>query len=241
MSLRHTSWSGTNVLIDSSTIGAVGGPTVVWSPTMTGSTCNYPSAQAYSICVGKLIPGVGTVGNGMVQAGQPPFNNPYLMQVPPIQFAPRIGLAFDVTGHGNLVLRAGAGAFPDRYQGNQIFNFISNPPATYTATLYNSTVASLNGNNALSAPVSLNTMDTNAKVPVVYNWNMGIQAKLPKAFSTDIAYVGGTSRHLINMVNVNGVPFGGAFLAQNQGSNEVRVYTWRERVQLHVYPSDPGL
>jgi hypothetical protein len=201
---------GTNILIDSVT-GAV-----VWTPTMAGSVCNYPAAQAYAICSGKLIPGVGTATNGLVQSGQVPFNNPYLMKVPPIFFAPRFGLAFDVTGHGDFVFRMGAGAFPDRYQGNQIFGMITNPPSTMTTTLYYGQATSINPNNALMAPMNISAIDTNDKIPVVYNWNMGIQAKLPKAFSTDIAYVGSTSRHLINQTNINGIPFGGAFLLANQ-------------------------
>ena len=202
--------NGTNVLIDSVT------KQVVWTPTMVGSSCNYPAAQAYSICQGKLIPGIGSVSNGLVQTGQVPFNNPYLMKVPPIFFAPRFGLAFDVTGKGNLVVRMGAGAFPDRYQGNQIFGLISNPPSTYTATLYNGQMQTINPNNALSAPVNINAIESDDKIPVVYNWNTGIQAKLPKAFMVDVAYVGSTSRHLLNQTNINGVPFGGAFLLENQ-------------------------
>jgi hypothetical protein len=202
--------NGQKILIDSAT-GAV-----AWSSTMTGSACNYPAAQAYSLCVGKLIPGIGSSSDGMIQAGKVPLNNPYLMKVPSIFFAPRLGLAFDVTGHGNFVFRMGGGAFPDRYQGNQIFNFIGNPPATYTPTLYNSSIASMTATNALSAPVSINAIETDDKIPVVYNWNTGIQAKLPMSFMADVAYVGSTSRHLINMTNINGVPFGGAFLAKNQ-------------------------
>ena len=197
--------AGTNVLIDSVT------KQIVWSPTMTNSSCPYPAATAYNICQGKFIPGIGSMSNGLLQAGQTPLNNPYLMTVPPLFFAPRFGLAFDVTGHGNLVLRAGGGAFPDRYQGNQIFNFIGNPPATYSPTIYNNNVYSLDPNSALGAPVNINGIDTKGRMPVVYNWNAGIQAKLPKGFTTDIAYVGSTSRHLINMDNVNGIPFGGAF------------------------------
>ncbi len=59
-------------------------------------------------------------------------------------------------------------------------------------------------------------MEYNAKVPEVYNWNAGIQARLPKAITADISYVGSTARHLVNAYNYNAVPFGAMFQAQNQ-------------------------
>jgi hypothetical protein len=180
---------------------------------VTGATVT--CALQYDTCKGKVIPGAGSSLNGLVQAGQKGMNA-YLMKVPPIFFAPRFGLAFDVTGKGNVVFRMGGGAFPDRYQGNQIFTLITNPPASAASTVYNAYAQNLSSSGAYATPYNLNGIDTNDKIPVIYNWNAGIQATLPKGFSTDIAYVGGTSRHLVDAYNLNGIPFGGAFLPQNQ-------------------------
>jgi hypothetical protein len=50
----------------------------------------------------------------------------------------------------------------------------------------------------------------------VINYSAGIQSKLPKAFRLDLNYVGSVSRHLMEVTNINGVPYGADFLPQNQ-------------------------
>ena len=47
-----------------------------------------------------------------------------------IHYAPRLGFAYDVTGKQSLVLRGGAGVFYDRFQGNEVFDMLTNPPTT---------------------------------------------------------------------------------------------------------------
>ena len=209
--------AGSSQLIDSVTGNNVTASCAGMFPLQTAS-------QAYNLCVGKLIPGIGSSMDGLIHPGSVLPNgsnqNVYLMKAPPLSFAPRFGLAYDVTGKGNIVFRMGAGAFPDRYQGNNIFNpgLIGNPPTNSTVTLYNGMAQNIAqaGASGLSAPLNINGVAYNDVTPIVYNWNSGIQARLPKAFTADISYVGGTSRHLIQGYNVNGIPFGGAFLPANQ-------------------------
>jgi hypothetical protein len=43
-------------------------------------------------------------------------------------FGPRVGIAYDLSGHGTTVLRAGYGLYFDRNFGNATFNAIQNPP-----------------------------------------------------------------------------------------------------------------
>ena len=43
-------------------------------------------------------------------------------------FAPRVGFAYDLTGHQNTVLRGGYGMFYERVEGNFIFSAVNNPP-----------------------------------------------------------------------------------------------------------------
>ena len=49
-------------------------------------------------------------------------------------FAPRIGFAYDLTGHQKTILRAGAGIFYERLAGNEMYNLIQNSvPFAYQA------------------------------------------------------------------------------------------------------------
>ena len=74
----------------------------------------------------KIVPGSGDVSNGIGQAGK--NVSKYLMDNQGIQFGPRVGVAWDVTGKHNFVFRAGGGIFYDRIQGNEVFDMLTNPP-----------------------------------------------------------------------------------------------------------------
>ncbi len=168
-----------------------------------------------SLAIGKLIPGVGDPANGLAQGGQKGVNN-YLMKVPSILWAPRVGLAFDLTGRQNLVLRLGAGRFYDRYQGNEIFNLINNPPANMQTTIVNGLASNISANSPLNSVAGITAIDYSGKIPTIYNWSAGIQAKLPGSMTLDVAYVGSQSQQLLFNQDLNSVPFGAAFLPQNQ-------------------------
>ena len=168
-----------------------------------------------SLAVGKLVPGVGDPANGLAQGGQKGVNN-YLMKVPSILWAPRVGLAFDLTGRQNVVLRLGAGRFYDRYQGNEIFNLINNPPANMQTTVVNGLASNISSNNPLNSVAGITAIDYAGKIPTIYNWSAGIQAKMPGSMTLDVAYVGSQSQQLLFNQDWNAVPFGAAFLPQNQ-------------------------
>jgi len=53
---------------------------------------------------------------------------------PALVAAPRFGLAWDVTGHSNWVIRGGAGLFYDRPDGNTVFSTPGNPPTATEQT-----------------------------------------------------------------------------------------------------------
>ncbi|MGA2269618.1 MAG: carboxypeptidase regulatory-like domain-containing protein [Bryobacteraceae bacterium] len=170
--------------------------------------------------IGLIVPGSGSFSDGVLQAGK--GISPYLMKSPGILWAPRAGLAWDVTGSHNLVFRAGAGVYYDRYMGNDIFNMIINPPAILQSTIYNDLATNIAKSTQYLSPFSLSAIDYNGNIPTVVNYSAGIQAKLPSAIRLDAAYVGSISRHLMETINLNAVPYGGYFLPQNQDPTKVK-------------------
>lgn len=173
-----------------------------------------------SLLIGMVVPNSGNYANGLVQAGQ--GVSKYLMKSPGILWAPRLGIAYDLTGKGNVVFRAGGGVYYDRYQGNEIFNLITSPPVILQPTVYNGLAKDISLNNAYLSPTSITAIDYNGKIPTIINYSAGFQVRLPWALVLDASYAGGTSRHLLENININSVPYGGTFLAQNQDPVKVK-------------------
>ena len=173
-----------------------------------------------AVAIGTIVPNSGNLLNGVFQAGH--GISKYLMASPGILLGPRVGFAYDVTGRHSLVLRAGGGIFYDRYQGNEIFSELQNPPTTFVPTLYYSQLSNVSVNNAFLSPSSLQALSFNGNVPTVYNFSLGIEAKLPWEMTLDTSYVGSLSRHLILLRNLNPVPYSATFLPQNQDPTKVK-------------------
>jgi hypothetical protein len=177
----------------------------------TGATVQNPGY------IGRIVPGSGNLLNGIAQPGK--NINKYLMQGNGLLPAPRLGLTVDLTGHSNVVFRAGGGIYYDRYQGNEIFNLITNPPTIQVPTLVNVLASNITLGAGATVPPGvpgLTAISFNAKVPASYNMSAGIQAKLPWSTVLDVSYVGSMGRELLYNQNINGVPYGANFLAANQ-------------------------
>lgn len=164
--------------------------------------------------IGRIVPGSGSLTDGILPAGK--GINKYLMKDRGIHYGPRVGFAYDITGHSDFVLRGGGGLFYDRYQGNIIFDEITNPPTIFQPSLTFGFINQIDANNALLGPPSLNAVQFEGKIPTVSSFSLGVQSKLPYSFVLDTAYVGSRSSHLLQRLNLNAVPYGATFLPQNQ-------------------------
>src|SRR6185436_6884739 len=82
--------------------------------------------------IGRLTPGSNRF-NGALQAGQ--GINEQLQDGNAFRVSPRVGVVYDLTGHGDTILRGGYGIFYDRPQGNQVFDMIANAPGVLNSTL----------------------------------------------------------------------------------------------------------
>jgi len=166
-----------------------------------------------STYIGKIVNGTGNLLNGIAQAGK--GVNKYLMMNRGVHYAPRFGLAWDVTGNQRFVVRTGAGIFYDRFQGNEVFDMLGNPPTIFSPTLVNDLLSNINPNNIQLAPSGLNAFDYNGNVPTVYNYSFGVQTRVSESMVLDVSYVGNQTRHQLQRVNLNAIPYGATFAPQN--------------------------
>ena len=182
----------------------VGGQRVALNPA-TGQTL--PATD-----IGYLIPGTGSSTNGILQSGK--GISQYLNRGPSWTWGPRLGIAW--SPFDNVVIRTGAGIFHSRDSGNRFFNQVTNPPESANSQLNYGYAQDIATSGALLGPPTMYAVDPTNKVPSVINYTFGVQLKLPKSLVLDVAYVGSQSRHLQDYHDINAVPYGAAFLPQNQ-------------------------
>lgn len=187
------------------------------NPATGGRAAFDPVTNTYlpSFDIGLEVPGVGQPFQGICQSTACP-NGKYLFPSLHPQWGPRFGLAYDVTGKQNLVVRAGGGIYYDRIQGNRIFDMVTNPPESVSPTLNQNLVSSIDPKSVLLGPPSLDASDPTGKIPTTYSYNLSVQGRLPWAMTLDVAYVGSQSRHLQDNKNLNYNAFGQCFQPQNQ-------------------------
>jgi hypothetical protein len=165
--------------------------------------------------IGRIVPNSGDLLNGIRKGGEDGVSK-YLFKDRGIHYAPRFGVTYDLTGRQDFIVRAGGGVFYDRYEGNLAFAQITNPPTSFTPRISYGLLQDINPAAALLAPSGLNAPDFEGEVPTTYNFNLGIQKKLPFMMIWDLAYVGSIQNHLPRQLNINAVPYGATFAAANQ-------------------------
>ncbi len=126
-------------------------------------------------------------------------------------FAPRVGFAYDMTGKGT-VLRGGFGMFYERTAGNEQYNMMNNVPFTNNPTVNNiflsdpRTTWDTGATSAAAYAVSGITGATlKHDIPTTIQYNLGIQHDLGGKAVVSLSYVGNTSYHQTDTVEVNGL------------------------------------
>jgi hypothetical protein len=186
----------------------------------TGQIVTVPGAANTQALIGTPIPGSGNALNGIRRAGDGIAETGYVW--PTLVIGPRFGMAYDLTGNQDTILRAGGGLYYDRPDGNTVFSIPGNPPLATARDLRNGQLQTL-GQGLEPVPVpALITFQYEAQVPASWQWQAGVQRALPWAMATDISYVGNHGFNRLGSfqggtrMNLNAVDFGAAYLPQNQ-------------------------
>jgi Carboxypeptidase regulatory-like domain/TonB-dependent Receptor Plug Domain len=138
-----------------------------------------------------------------------------ILENPGLAWMPRLNVAWDVGGKGDLVLRAGAGLFVNRVQGNYDYYSSGQMPNTYGASINWDQVPDLDFRTMgtidpfafASFNVSSRDLQSN-DLPRTANMSFTIEKRLPGNNILSVAYVGTQGRHLPQQKSVNIIPLG---------------------------------
>jgi len=176
----------------------------------------YDPSQAVSIFTGSgvlrgsIIPGSGNFFNGMIEEGSSGL--PQGAIDAGINFAPRIGVSWDVAGDAKTAVRAGFGIFHERFRQNNLnFDGLGNTPLSYTPRLFGGNIDQISPalvNSGVRFPVTAVGASREGHPPRTYSWYAGVQRQLPWKFAIDAAYVGNKGTNFAYVRNINQLPLG---------------------------------
>jgi len=180
------------------------------APTFLASGALDTNGPGFATVPGVILSNVRFYLNGVGLAGKNGIP-PGLVDNHWNTIAPRIGFAYDLTGKGKTVLRAGGGLFYERLGGNEMYNLGQNSvPFAYQSAptnVYfdNPTTSYLNGQSAASPyfPANVQAIAQAYKIPTALQWSMGIQHQLRDNAVFGVTYVGNSNYHQSMGRNIN--------------------------------------
>ncbi|MGH9162290.1 MAG: hypothetical protein ACRD2X_20175, partial [Vicinamibacteraceae bacterium] len=163
---------------------------------------------------GEILPAV-KIGTFASNSGDPANGvqifDETVLDAPPIQVAPRVGFSWDVAGDGRTAVRGGFGVFPDRFNDDLILQLVELPPLVNTPSVNYTTIDELLSSPLSLSPATTRHLDTDYEPQMKYNWSVGVQRDLGYQLVADVAYVGSAGRNLLQVRDLNAVPYGTRF------------------------------
>ena len=134
-----------------------------------------------------------------------------------LDFGPRLGFAYDVTGTGKTVIRGGFGMMYERIQGNDMYNAGPNVPFSANVGLNNVSLSDPKTNVVSGVtsvfpplPVVVNSLTGLSKddysAPVSYQFSIGAERQIGSKAVFSAMYVGTQNRHQNYYQQINNPP-----------------------------------
>jgi hypothetical protein len=175
--------------------------------TFDPSVYNPAQAPPFANAAGTLID--RTQGNLLVGIIQGGVNSPYGDSIYKFQkdgWQPRAGMAYDLSGSGETVLRSAFGIYFDQpLVGLFEENSFSMPPIVNTVTFTNPTLANpAQGQTSTTTGVrTIIASGTDFKNPRTTQWNVGITRRVATWMTAEASYVGSHGDNLIRPTDIN--------------------------------------
>jgi hypothetical protein len=155
----------------------------------------------------------------LTQVGQPGLSRLY--EPDHKNFSPRVSVAWDATGKGKTVLRAGWGLFYDAFSQDIFLGHLPYPPFFDPGPAYNPVgpeqiipAANTTGTITAGQPVfdssgcgtvecDIFTVDRHIKTPYMENYNVNLQQQLSNKTVLLVSYVGSQGHHLFRFRDIS--------------------------------------